>query len=309
VPGKSNEIGQWVKNYIKKHDPRSKSLIITVFGDSIAPYSNGIWLGDLISLMSEIGVNERLVRTSAFRLTDENWLSSERQGRKSFYSLTNSGTKRFEAAYRHIYKSPSQNWDGKWTLVIIQRNNESTPERSELRRDLEWDGFTLIANGVFIHPTATVESAKKIVTQNGFEDLSIVFRVETGETDDKIQNDIKIRSNWNLENVNSRYRNFITEFSAAEKLISQHNLTPRTAFQVQTLMIHSFRRANLHDPQLPESLLPRDWPGQKSFELCGQIYENTCRLSHEHVSETASFNSSIESGTRLNISVEDRFRS
>lgn len=308
MAGKISEIDQWVSNYIKKNDPRSKSLLITVFGDSIAPYTHGIWLGDLINLMSAIGVNERLVRTSAFRLTDESWLSSERRGRKSFYTLTASGTKRFEAAYQHIYKSPNLNWDGKWTLVIIQRNNESTPERSELRRDLEWDGFTLVTNGVFIHPTASVESARKIVQQNGFDDLSIILRAETGAADEKIQNDLKIRENWNLDNVNSRYKNFIKDFDSAKKLIQRYNLTPKTAFQIQTLMIHSFRRTNLHDPQLPETLLPPDWPGQKSFELCREIYQHTCQLSHEYVSESADLNKSIEAGTRLNISVSDRFK-
>ena len=50
---------------------RAGSLITTVFGDSIAPRGGTVWLGSLIRAMAEFGVNERLVRTSVFRLARE----------------------------------------------------------------------------------------------------------------------------------------------------------------------------------------------------------------------------------------------
>jgi phenylacetic acid degradation operon negative regulatory protein len=49
--------------------PRAKSLLVTVWGDAIAPHGAGIWLGSLIQLVAPLGLNERLVRTSVLRLT------------------------------------------------------------------------------------------------------------------------------------------------------------------------------------------------------------------------------------------------
>ena len=49
------------------------------------------------------GMNERLVRTSVFRLAREGWLEATPVGRRSLYRLTRDGARRFEQAYRRIY--------------------------------------------------------------------------------------------------------------------------------------------------------------------------------------------------------------
>ena len=41
-------------------------------------HGGAIWLGDLIELLAPLGINERLLRTSVFRLVAQNWLQSER---------------------------------------------------------------------------------------------------------------------------------------------------------------------------------------------------------------------------------------
>ncbi|MDN5872183.1 MAG: phenylacetic acid degradation operon negative regulatory protein PaaX, partial [Nitrococcus sp.] len=48
---------------------RAGSLIITVYGDAIAPRGGTVWLGSLIALLTPLGLNQRLVRTSVFRLS------------------------------------------------------------------------------------------------------------------------------------------------------------------------------------------------------------------------------------------------
>lgn len=76
-------IEAWIRRTLDEDPPRSKSLIATIFGDAIAPHGPSIWLGDMIELLAPFGVNERLVRTSAFRLTEEGWLQTLREGRRS----------------------------------------------------------------------------------------------------------------------------------------------------------------------------------------------------------------------------------
>ena len=80
--------------------------MVTLFGDSIAPRSSGLWLGELIQLLRPFHMNERLVRTSTFRLAEEGWLEPQRQGRRSRYSLTTSGVQRIaERASAHLRPS------------------------------------------------------------------------------------------------------------------------------------------------------------------------------------------------------------
>ena len=67
---------------------RAGSLIITVFGDAIAPRGGTVWIGSLIRALSDFDISERLVRTSVFRLVRDDWLIASQVGRRSYYSLS-----------------------------------------------------------------------------------------------------------------------------------------------------------------------------------------------------------------------------
>ena len=70
---------------------RAKSLLMTIFGDTLEPRGGGVWLGSLIRLAKPIRVSERLVRTSVYRLAQEKWLVGTSSGRRRFYQLTEAG--------------------------------------------------------------------------------------------------------------------------------------------------------------------------------------------------------------------------
>jgi phenylacetic acid degradation operon negative regulatory protein len=59
-----------------------------------------------------MGINERLIRTSIFRLTKEGWLTAEKVGRRSYYSLTGTGRRRFEKAFKRVYSASLPAWNG-----------------------------------------------------------------------------------------------------------------------------------------------------------------------------------------------------
>src|SRR5437868_15181222 len=80
-----------LRNFRAQRPLRGGSLLITVFGDSIAPRGGAVTLGSLIRLAAPFGLTERLVRTSVGRLAKEDWLVCQRRGRQSEYSLTRHG--------------------------------------------------------------------------------------------------------------------------------------------------------------------------------------------------------------------------
>src|SRR6516165_6898169 len=98
---------------------RGGSLLITIFGDAIAPRGGAVTLGSLIRLAAPFGLTERLVRTSVARLAREGWLTAQRRGRRSEYRLTRNGAARFAAATRRIYGENPHDWNGRWTLVLL----------------------------------------------------------------------------------------------------------------------------------------------------------------------------------------------
>ncbi|MBA4287327.1 MAG: phenylacetic acid degradation operon negative regulatory protein PaaX [Xanthomonadaceae bacterium] len=280
------KINAWLDQYVADEAPKSKSLIVTVLGDSVLPAAPGLWLSELIALMAPFGLSERLVRTSCFRLIEEGWLSTRRDGRRSHYSLTPLGQRRIELASQRIYTAPNGDWDGQWTLVITPRSAETLPNRVDLRRELEWEGFAPLATGVMIHPDAKQAVLQQLLGDLGLADRVLVFRGARPEGLGPAPEQPSMLAFWDLDEVRARYMRFIARFQPLVAALAATSLAPAQAFRVQTLMIHAFRRATLHDPRLPIPMLPADWPGIAAYALCRTLYAITAPLAHAHLASS-----------------------
>lgn len=271
---KISELERFCGRLMRTDPPRSKSLIITIFGDSLIPYVPEVWLSELIALMEPLGVNAQLARTSAFRLATEGWLASQRVGRSSRYSLTKSGESRVRHAYHRIYDPPAQQWDGDWTIVIPGKEGSSVSGRAELRQELEWAGFGRINARLFLHPRPDVELLNEILARLNLSGDVVSLRARDLDPRSALSAATFSSECWDLPSVAARYHVFLKHFRLVLPML-KNEPDPRTAFVLQTLLIHFFRRVVLHDPRLPPALLPEDWPGHEAYDLCRQIYRRT----------------------------------
>lgn len=262
---------------------RSKSLIITIWGDSIAPRARGLWLSQLIAMLRLFHVDERLARTSTFRLAEEGWLVSERTGRKSRYSLTDSGLHRIDTAHRRIYDPPPQRWPGIWTIAILSKVGNHLAERAELRRELEWEGFGTLAPGIAVHPCVDREAMASVLDRLGLTGSAIVLEAQDLQGFSALESRALIAECWNLEALSQMYAAFNARFDPLLRLLDESNdskgdskgdsrIDGQTAFVLETLLIHSWRRVVLHDPRFPADLLPESWPGLTGYDLCRRLY-------------------------------------
>lgn len=264
--------------------PRAKSVVMTLFGDTIAPHGGKVWLGSLITLLAPFGISDRLVRTSVFRLAEEDWVNARREGRRSEYALNPKAIHRFKRAYQRIYSSSYQPWDGKWSIVFSLPGTITAQQRSNLRKELLWEGFGAIAPSVFCHPNAGLASLHEILVRVGVKkQVFICDAKNSGLVGTEPLGDL-IEQCWQLDSVAADYRFFIECFAPLKKLIcSKKALPPEQAFTIRTLLIHGFRRVQLHDPQLPLELLPTNWPGETAYELCRTIYRAVQRDAERYV--------------------------
>ena len=79
------------------------------------------------------------------------------------------------------------------------------------------------------------------------------------------------------------YERFVAQFSPLLALLANERPTPQQAFMLRTLVIHAYRRVQLHDPQLPIELLPTPWPGASAYEVARELSQRTHRTSSEHI--------------------------
>jgi phenylacetic acid degradation operon negative regulatory protein len=267
--------------------PRAKSVVMTLFGDVIRPHGGALWLGSLIRLLAPFGISDRLVRTSVYRLAEEGWLGAQREGRRSLYTLKPGAARRFERAYKRIYSPSHLAWDGEWTLLFSPTGTLNGPQRARLRKELTWEGFGAIAPLAFVHPNPDHETVDEILQRT--QARSHVFTTTMSQSQLLVGRplDDLIGQCWRLETISGEYERFIRWFSVLPPLLNERiTLDPELAFVIRTLLIHEFRRVQLHDPQLPLELLPADWAGKVAYELCREIYRLTFERAEQYILAT-----------------------
>lgn len=254
------------------------SLIISVFGDAVLPRGGRLWLGSLIGLLEPLGLSERLVRTSVFRLVKDEWLATEAVGRRSDYFLTAAGRRRFEEAARQIYAAQAPVWDRRWRLVL-EVGELGARARERLRQALFWQGFGDLRAGCFIHPSADLRKVFDALITDGMEAWlpSLMPLLAANPHLGPSANDSDmVRRAWNLDGLASGYQSFVQCYRPLLEEWSAPARRPRDrsmAWQLRLLLIHDYRRLLLRDPELPEVLLPADWPGHQARTLCRDLYQ------------------------------------
>ena len=268
-----SDLSTWPQRYMADNPPRSKSVVMTLFGDVILPHGGALWLGSLIRLLAPFGISDRLVRTSVYRLAEEGWLSAQRVGRRSMYTLRPSAARRFEHAYKRIYTPSYLAWNGQWTHIMALRNTLDSPQRAQLRKELLWEGFGALSPTTFIHPNPDTETLNELLSRLRLKNKLFISTLEPSAT--VIGRPFHELTDlcWDLNTITADYEHFITWFGELPTLIrAQQTIDPELAFVLRTLLIHEFRRVQLHDPQLPIDLLPANWAGKAAYELCSAIY-------------------------------------
>ena len=248
---------------------RANSLLVTLFGDALAAQNAPVSLGSLIELAGLFGLSSRLVRTSAFRLTADGWFDVTRVGRRSFYALSALGQQRVVHAQRRIYDFAPLPWAGYWTLALVDARLKAST-RQHLKRELLWAGFGQLSTSVFAHPHADHTALKDIINSTQTHDQLVVLQAQS--LDGYAQRPLAtvMQDTFKLAAVGAAWLAFIKRFAAVQN--DAASLKPKAAFFTRTLLIHEYRKVLLRDPQLPQALLPVDWPASDARQLCEALY-------------------------------------
>jgi phenylacetic acid degradation operon negative regulatory protein len=236
---------------------RAGSLILTVYGDAVAPRGGALWLGSLIEILGAMRIADGVVRTAMSRLANDCWLERTRIGRNSHYRLSAQGRRVFDAATRRIYFAAPGTWDGTWSLAVLNGPSEM---RAEARARLDAAGFGALAPNVMLRPHGPDP------LPSGTDLMLLEARGAAPDDARRLAAAI-----WPLDDLAARYRLFLDHFAGLAPAAASA-LAPLDALVVRILLIHEYRRVILRDPLLPLALLPEDWPGTAARALCGRLY-------------------------------------
>ena len=263
------------------------SLIMSIFGDCIFQRGGVISLASLIQLMDVFGFNERSVRTAVFRLVQNDWLSSEKIGRTSYYRITDVSRERFATAHEKIYGLHQGEWDHKWDLVLL--SSVELENKALLKKELEWLGFANISTNLMAYPSCDQQQLQNLLLTLNMTDQVVVFRAEALHLWQESYPTLKrmVEVNWPVTQLHQRYDKFINDFRNILSLIEDGDVDAQQAFQIRILLIHQYRRILLKDPNLPLELLPSDWLALTARNLTSNVYQTIISASEDFFLKTA----------------------
>ncbi len=266
-----NEVDIYIKSLLEETSPKAKSLIITFFGDTVFPFGGTIWLGSLVKFMEEFEVSEKLTRTSIFRLTKEGWLTSQKFGRESYYTISDMAVDKFIKAHYRVYAYDEQENDNDW--IVLFTSSLEQDEEFELSKTLKKEGFANPSKYTYMHPHYKMEYIQDILIKNELQNKVILIKGPLHMPMNKEITKEMVNKFWDLKDVENRYRDFITIFRRIYSLKTPiEEFTPRQCFIISILLIHEYRRAVLYDPKLGNQFISSDWLGKSAASLVESLY-------------------------------------
>lgn len=246
----------------------STPLVFTFFCDVVTQHGGEIWLGSIVKTLAPLAISERLTRTAVYRLAQDGWLQSRKQGRQSYYRLTDTGQHYYQRAAKRIYASESPGWDGVWSLLFVSLIAEE--KRQALHRGLSWLGYGQMAATVYALPRNDPSPLQELLTDLHLED-SIVQMQARAEGVDSLQK--LVMSRWKLDELRQKYRQFTSLYSTVQKLLTaREKPSSHAVFLLRIMLVHEYRRILLKDPELPAAMLPANWEAYAAQALTGDLY-------------------------------------
>jgi len=232
----------------------ARSLLFTVLGELVLPTGGQAWTSAFIDVLGRLGVEEKAARQALMRTATDNWLSSERVGRRTVWRLTPASERLLRDGTERIFgfRAVAEDWDGRWTIVLARTPETERATRHLLRTRLRWAGFGVIMPGVWLSPRGDRGAeVREILAEAGLPD-GYLFAAEY-QGDGPVT--AMVGQAWDLGELAAGYDDFIRIFGGPAG--------PDPLARVIDL-VHAWRRFPWIDPGLPAAFLPAPWSGSEA---------------------------------------------
>ncbi len=222
------------------------------------------------------------------RMAKKDWLSSERRGKSSFYTLTDRGRDLLQEGQKRIYHpSWDQDWNGEWFVLAYSIPEGDRSLRDRLRDRLAWLGFGSMGNGLWISPRDVEQDVHALSASLNLHNHLMCFQARP--VNDLTDGELVSRC-WDLEALHHSYNDFAQRWRIASDSAAAHTRAASEesdvrAFVLRFELIHEFRRFPLKDPFLPRDLLPKPWGGDDATDVFRDLHDRLMGPADNWVSD------------------------
>ncbi len=239
------------------------SLIITFFGDSVAPRGGAVSAATIQQVMTLCGIGAGTVRTALSRLGKDGWVLRTKAGRNSFYRLSKMGISQSSAAATIIFSAPTERQPTDRPLYLCLFPPDTGPN------DGEAEHFIKLQKHLYLLAT----SKQKIDVLR--KKQCLITAIEDSQLPEWISNLVLPAP------LADKYQQLIERFQQ----LSINN--EAEAIALRTLLIHEWRRLRLRPGQPATIPAACQTVRHNTHRLVADIYQNISPLADRWLSENA----------------------
>ena len=236
------------------------SVLRTLVGLYLRRLGGWIAISDLVQLMEDLDVPAGRTRTGVVRLKQKGLLLADRDGSIG-YRLNPDAVPMLARGDRRIFRVRQMADSDHWCLVSFSIPESHRDVRHQLRRRLQWIGCGVVSPALWICPDYLTGEVEEILSELGIRSYATVFQASEPRVAGTLRD--AVREWWDLDGLREEHLRFQDAISGLQTDEHQRN---SAAFGNYIQLVDAWRVLPYIDPGLPSSLLPDDWPGQKSID-------------------------------------------
>ena len=256
------------------------NLLLMLFGDYWMEPSEGLPSAALVTLLADFGVNDAAARAALSRMVKRDLLVSTRAGRNTYYRATPRAKAILRATSRRIveFGTSHEAWTGAWSIVAFSIPENGRSLRAAARNRLAWLGFAPLYDEVWVCPHDRHQDAVRELATLGV--VATPLQATVSQSDSPIR---LPQNAWNLSELAVRYHEFLDRMAEVRSLLDHGRMQPEEAVVHRTRLLEEWLDLSARDPDLPEVLLPSDWPRARARDGFLEIHHALGGLATERV--------------------------
>jgi phenylacetic acid degradation operon negative regulatory protein len=265
--------------------PRSRPdepqhLLATLLG-SYAIGREPVPAGVFPRLLAEFGISPASARNALSRVARRGLLEPDGGGRARAYRMTAAAREKQERRTRQFmaFGQPPPAWDGRWTMVLFSLPEHDRTARQALRTRLTRAGFRSLRDGVWATPCDRQAEAAALVGAVAPAPAA-VLRAELVTVSASF---LDLERMFGLASLRAAYESFIGRFAPLCARAGAVAVPAREALVIRTTLMDEWREFADTDPDLPDQLLPADWPRDRARAVFIELDAALAPLAAEYL--------------------------
>jgi phenylacetic acid degradation operon negative regulatory protein len=230
----------------------ARSALFDLYGDHLAARGGRAPVAALVRLLAELDFAAPAVRTAVSRMVRQGWLAAVRLPGGPGYALTPRAVRRLDEAATRIYRTREPSWDGHWHLLALPPVRDRS-RRDRLRSGLRYLGYGALDDTTWLAARPSSELAALLAAED--------VRAESFHARHDDDSQAMVRRVWDLDALGTAYDDWLHSARATVASLGAEP-TDADAFAARSRLVHDWRKFLFVDPNLPDPLLPADWPGR-----------------------------------------------